>query len=424
MKKSATTAILIFYYLLTNAQAPTTGLVGYWKLDGIFNSEVATSQNGTNFNATSTANNSGSLGAAMQFNNPTSTVAQYATHPINAALNFSSTSSFSLSFFINVNNPFPSHAIGVYDNNLNYGGYGVWLWNSNGFPQLQFNVKNGSIGTTNGAITLGNWMHITVVKNANTLNIYVNGVLNASGAAGSTSPTYSYAARIGSMFYNDIAPPQYNGFVGKIDELRIYNRALSLAEIAQIQILLPIKLNSFTATLQNNKTILNWQTAQEQNSKQFIVERSIDGQNFEAIQTIVAAGNSAVDKSYNYIDNLSSVLLQNKVLYYRIKMEDLDGSYTLSKVLPILVKQNKLIINVSPNPVVDILNVKTNAIGLGITSFRIIDLQGKVLQQQNVKITQPIQTTNIDIKRLMPGTYFLKVNNNNSVTTQKFIKQL
>jgi hypothetical protein len=421
MKKSATTTILILYHLLTFAQAPTTGLVGYWKLDGNFNSEITTTQNGTNFNATSTANNSGSGGAAMQFNNPLAAVAQYATHPRSSSLNF--TGNFSISFFVRFNSPFVNNG-GIYDNNLNYNGYGLFFWRGNGFNQIQFNYKNTSIGTTNGAIALGTWYHITALRDGNTSKIYINGVLNSTTTfTSNNTPVYDFAARFGALFFNSLVPPQYNGFNGQLDELRIYNRALSASEIAQIQILLPIELNSFTATLQNNKSILNWQTAQEQNSKQFVIERSFDGQNFEAIQTIVAAGNSAVDKSYNYTDNLSSVLLQYKVLYYRIKMEDLDGSYTHSKVLPILIKQTKLIINVSPNPVIDILNVKTIAVGLGITSFSIIDLQGKVLLQQNVKIIQSVQTTNIDVKYLMPGTYFLKVNNNNSVTTQKFVKQ-
>ncbi len=418
MKKFITATTFIFYYLLTIAQAPTSGLVSYYKLDGNYTNEINTALNGTNFGSTATANKSNSLGCAMQFDNPLATVAQYATHPPNASLNFGAADNFSVSLFAFINSPIV-HSGGLYDNNINYGGYGVYYTST----QASFIFRNNQVFTAAGAVPIGTWFHLTCVRESGVSKIYINGVLNASATTNGPAPSYTYTGRLGTMFFNSSTPPQYNGHHGKLDELRIYNRALSLAEIGQIQVLLPIKLNNFTASLQNNKAILNWQTAQEQDSKQFIVERSTNGQNFEAIQTIVAAGISSVDKNYSYIDNLNSATIQNPILYYRIKMEDLDGSFTLSKIVPVIVKQNKLKISLSPNPVIDIVNIQTSGIGLGITLFSIMDLNGKVVIQQSERITQTSQTININIKNLLPSTYFLKVTNNNNVITQKFIKQ-
>ena len=148
-----TTAIAIFFSTLVKAQ-PTVGLVAYWSMNGNFNDAGTNAINGTNVGATATTNNVGTANAAMNFSNPVSTVVQYGSHPVNANLNFGTAQDFSICFSVFANSPFV-HNGGFYDNNLNYSGPGVWFWNSGGFPQVQFNFKNGSVGTTNGAFPLG-----------------------------------------------------------------------------------------------------------------------------------------------------------------------------------------------------------------------------------------------------------------------------
>ncbi len=83
---------------------------------------------------------------------------------------------------------------------------------------------------TNQAITLNAWQHVAVVFDANGANgirLYVNGV-----AAGSTT---SYVAfdTVGTLdIGSDFAGA--NGFVGNIDEFRVWNRALTAAEVARL----------------------------------------------------------------------------------------------------------------------------------------------------------------------------------------------
>jgi hypothetical protein len=54
--------------------------------------------------------------------------------------------------------------------------------------------------------------------------------------------------------------------------------------------------------------LLKWQTAFEQNSKHFIIQRSVDGVNFSNLATIAAAGNAADIRNYSYQDNSLSDL--------------------------------------------------------------------------------------------------------------------
>lgn len=91
---------------------------------------------------------------------------------------------------------------------------------------------------------------------------------------------------------------------------------------------LPVTLNFFKASKQQNTALLQWQTATEQNSKSFIVERSADGNIFIAIGNLQAAGNSTTIKSYSYED--AATLQGNN--YYRLKQVDADGKTAYSDV--------------------------------------------------------------------------------------------
>jgi len=84
--------------------------------------------------------------------------------------------------------------------------------------------------TKNNAITTGIWLHLTYVKRGNgaTHEIYVNGIeqeLNSN-----TSSTYVTTADTRAIGRRNGANGQYS--LGILDDVRIYNRALSAAEVA------------------------------------------------------------------------------------------------------------------------------------------------------------------------------------------------
>ena len=84
---------------------------------------------------------------------------------------------------------------------------------------------------------------------------------------------------------------------------------------------LPIELLYFDAKIKNNKVICNWITATEINTDYFVIQRTINGIDFEDIGTIGAAGNSFNNISYEFED----VSPLNGISYYRLKQYDLDG---------------------------------------------------------------------------------------------------
>ncbi|HEY4205856.1 MAG TPA: LamG domain-containing protein [Puia sp.] len=92
--------------------------------------------------------------------------------------------------------------------------------------------------------------------------------------------------------------------------------------------ILPVDFQSFTAVARDGQAYLQWQTGQEENSKQFIIERSTDGSQFSDIGTLDAAGTSHTLKTYSFTDATPAT----GVNYYRIKEMDLDSRLTYSSI--------------------------------------------------------------------------------------------
>ncbi len=400
---------------------PTSGLVAYWPLDGNYTNTISSALNGTNFSSTATTNKNSVANKAMAFANTNTNaliVGQYATIPVNAAINFTGTQNFTISFYALFNSPF-IHPGGLYDNCLNYGGAGCFFWNQNGFPQIIFNYKNGSVLTANGNITLGVWLQICLVRDNGTLKIYVNGVLVASAAEGATAPVYSFPARLGSMFFNSYSPPQYNGHNGKIDEFRIYNRVLTLAEIGT---LLPVKLNSFSAKLYENETAIHWQTAQEINSSHFEIERSIDGINFIKVGSTNAVGNSTNKKDYVYNDKLPATMESLSKIYFRLKSVDLDGKFDYSNIVVVLLKKINSQLIIFPTPTKNVLNIQTTNFISGKATILITDVVGKLVMKKEITLFNGNNSFPLDVLGLKSGLYHIRLNTNDNSYTKQFVK--
>ncbi|TDE12313.1 T9SS type A sorting domain-containing protein [Dyadobacter psychrotolerans] len=109
---------------------------------------------------------------------------------------------------------------------------------------------------------------------------------------------------------------------------------------------LPVNLTYFNARSTENRVNLFWETSWEKNSKEFIVERSIDLINFSAIGTVNAAGETEERAQYVFQDELPFA----GASYYRLKMVDTDLRAAYSKIRDIEIHYDQPILTVSPNP--------------------------------------------------------------------------
>jgi hypothetical protein len=111
---------------------------------------------------------------------------------------------------------------------------------------------------------------------------------------------------------------------------------------------LPLSLISFNLKKQNaNSILLDWKTTNEANNSGFEVERASMSNSFKKINFVAANTIKQEVNQYQYSDNEIS----DGIFYYRLKLLDLNGSYSYSKILSIQMNNNDLYnVSVNPNP--------------------------------------------------------------------------
>jgi hypothetical protein len=174
----------------------------------------------------------------------------------------------------------------------------------------------------------------------------------------------------------------------------------------------PVTLIDFVSVKQNEAVLLKWYATQETNFRKYEVERSTDATNFFKIGE-VAGRNLA---NYSFTDNN---LPAGSIVYYRLKMVDLDGTYSYSKTVATRLNNNFSNALVYPNPTTDALNIKlTQALATG-TTLVITDVTGRLLKQQNVSRGQ--FTISVDVATLPAGRYFIKIRDQQAVINESFV---
>jgi hypothetical protein len=187
---------------------------------------------------------------------------------------------------------------------------------------------------------------------------------------------------------------------------------------------LPVYLLSFDAALKNNNTAtgLNWVTSSEKNASHFIVQRSTDGDNFTDQGTIFTEeGNSTLERSYSYTDNISSV--NSSLIYYRLKMVDLDGKYNYSEVIVVrLGKQaQQMDLLTYPNPAISQVRVTIPTEWQNTTVvYSMYSLNGNLVKEK--MSSNAGQTESFTIADLPVGLYIIKATSGSNTAVKQFIK--
>jgi hypothetical protein len=180
-----------------------------------------------------------------------------------------------------------------------------------------------------------------------------------------------------------------------------------------------------TASLQGVIATIKWETLSEQNTDYFILERSLDNSSFTPIGTAVdAAGNSVSKQVYQQGDDISS-LVQQSIIYYRVRLADVDGKMKYSNVAA--VRLNKAPgITVWPNPFTTSISVTITSSQNTELMIRITDMAGRSISTNNQQVPRGIAQVSINnLDHLANGVYMLEVTDKNSGsrTVHKLIKE-
>ncbi len=205
--------------------------------------------------------------------------------------------------------------------------------------------------------------------------------------------------------------------------LKIYHANATQIEInTQAAGPLPITLGEFTGTIQNNSVLLEWKTYSESNSKEFNIERSVDGINFETIHITLAAGNSTSARNYSYNDN---DLPGKNILYYRLKLVDIDGQYQYSNIVRLrFSKESFYINNIYPQPAPDIIHVDVyNSQEATNCTMSFINMSGVVVKRSTLHLNKGNNIIDVNVSSLSKGVYFMKINNSETEIVGKLVKE-
>jgi hypothetical protein len=275
-------------------------------------------------------------------------------------------------------------------------------------PRLNIIFGNTSYMTVD--LVQNQWQSVTITfkkdftSTKSKAYFYTNGIQsNESEQDKSTHDFNNSIALIGPPNQNTLI----NGFRGRLDDLRIYNRTLSSAEV--LNLVLPVKLEFFKGKRIKDVVELNWQTTSEENFSHFNVQKSLDGINFKPIQKIEAG-------RFNYFA-YDLLPLTYPFAFYRLEIVDRDGKTQYSNVIRVDTGDAGAAseIKLFPNPGTDYINFKGGGTNGIIT---ITNSSGVVVKQR-----QSVLNNSIDISDLKPGLYFISFLDGEKKTILKFIKQ-
>jgi hypothetical protein len=189
---------------------------------------------------------------------------------------------------------------------------------------------------------------------------------------------------------------------------------------------LPVELTEFNAALKNNNAELKWITASERNTDKFEIERSIDGIIFEKAGEVNAAGNSNSLVNYSFTDkNVNE--LNAKVIYYRLRQVDVDGTFAYSQVKSVSFSKSFTAMNIDavyPNPFIESIKVKIAMQMDSNLSYQIVDSKGSIIISNTIAVTKGESTLTISgLSDLSQGIYLLKMNDGENSHTSVLQKQ-
>ena len=212
----------------------TNGLVGYWTFNGQDTlttiADVSGQSNHGYFigGATSTAKVVGKVGQALNFNG--STDYMRVTSPY-----YTFGTEITVATWAKFDNW--NYVLSQAEFNVDAMGTNVWLWHaSNGGFIWYVNDNETWRNVTLSTLSTGKWYHLATVADTTSTRIYVDGVLTASGPGISSSIKNVPTSEIGTndIRYGGVGRPPHDGV---LDEVRVYNRAISAAEIKQLYLM-------------------------------------------------------------------------------------------------------------------------------------------------------------------------------------------
>jgi hypothetical protein len=268
-----------------------------------------------------------------------------------------------------------------------------------------FNVNFDVLSCVFTGTNSGSQMAILTGTNTNMTNIWEATNPTYPSTAVQTSPNFNLAA-------NGCAYLVVDGFAGDA-----CSYSYVLTNVSGGCNLLPISLSDFSGIKKEKFNEIKWSITSENNTAYFILEKSLNGLEFEMFKILNAIGESNSIKHYSLIDDSPF----KDGTYYRLKIIDKDGTSNVSGIIYIANEINVLtniVVNYNLPEQVDFIFYSSKELK---GNFEIISLTGSSIYKKEINIGSGENIISVNNSNLASGIYFLHVNFNGNSQFQKFI---
>ncbi len=131
--------------------------------------------------------------------------------------------------------------------------------------------------------------------------------------------------------------------------------------------------------------MLEWTTSTENNSQMFVVEKSIDGIEYENIGVVNAAGSSDEESGYRFMD----INATKEKAFYRLRQMDTDGTGSFSQT--VMIKRNFanqfMVVHMSNTTTNDKFDITIDAIIEGVLEYEVFTLEDELVQHGELALS-------------------------------------
>jgi hypothetical protein len=169
---------------------------------------------------------------------------------------------------------------------------------------------------------------------------------------------------------------------------------------------LPLDFLALTAKLVDKQIQLKWVTTHEVNTNYYLVERSNDGQSFQAIATVAAVdpANTSSEDTYQATDSLPLPGTD----YYRITEVDQNGQAVYSPIVSVKMSDG-LSCMVYPNPAVDHVDIRITTGNSAQITIALYDLGGRLISATPARLEPGQNQFSIDLTGKSKGVYIFRM---------------
>ncbi|RYD53405.1 MAG: T9SS type A sorting domain-containing protein [Sphingobacteriales bacterium] len=183
---------------------------------------------------------------------------------------------------------------------------------------------------------------------------------------------------------------------------------------------LPVTLLSFDGRLTSRRNaLLYWEADNEATTRDFILERSYDGQTFQTVGHVLPG--RALNGAYSLTDN--GIREEASEVYYRLRMVSLSGMSLFSGTVRLTLDATRIpeAFSILPNPVQNGMLHARIATGADENyQITVFDLAGRKLFSQPVTGGQLDVT--VPVGSFSPGLYLVELRGEHTLITQRFVK--